>query len=497
VPDRTIVTARADLPTLFKDYKSSVTVARGEDFEPTPANIESRLVRSHLSNGMKVVMLPKKTAGGRVAATVELHFGDSKSLAGKNAVAQLAGSLLSRGTKNKTRQQLQDEMDKLDARITVSAGGGAGGGGGGRGGRGGFAPGGGAVSSAIATIDTKAENLVPALRLAVEMLREPEFSKTEFDQVQQRRLQALETPPTDPGVRATEELQRHLSPYAKDDPRYVEPREEQLAALKKVTLDDVKKFHADFYGASHGVLAIVGQFDQGAVQKAAAETLGNWNSAAPYHALLSQHKKADSINLKIETPDKENAQFEAGMRVKMSEDDADYPAMVLANYMFGGSIAARMPNRIRNVEGLSYGASSRFTVPTEGDAAMFAATVSSNPINTPKVETSFKDELDKALKGGFTADEVAAAKKAFLDQRAVGRSQEAGLLRVLASHEQLGRTMKWDEQLENNIRALTPEQINAAFRRHIDPAALSIVKAGDFQKAGVFQAGLSSTGQNH
>src|SRR5205807_8418641 len=118
----------------------------------------------------------------------------------------------------------------------------------------------------------------------------------------------------------------------------------------------------------------------------------------------------------------------------------------------------------------------------EGDAAMFSATVSSNPLNTPKVEASFKDELAKALKTGFTAEEVAAAKKAFLDQQMVGRSQEAVLLRLLASHEQLGRTMKWDEQIEAKIRALTTEQINAAFRRHLDPDALSIVKAGDFQQ---------------
>src|SRR5205807_3482796 len=124
---------------------------------------------------------------------------------------QLTASMLSRGTRNKTRQQLQEEMDKLDARITVSGGGGTAGGGGGRGGRGGFAGAGSTVSSATATIETKAENLVPALRLAVEMLRDPAFSSVDFEQMQQRRLQALQPPPTDPGVRATEELQRHLS----------------------------------------------------------------------------------------------------------------------------------------------------------------------------------------------------------------------------------------------------------------------------------------------
>ncbi len=494
-PDRSVVTARADLESLFKDYKSGLTVARGEDFEPTPANIESRIVRSKLNNGMKLAMLPRKTAGERVSAIVELHFGDAKSLAGKSATAQLTGIMLSRGTHNKTRQQLQDEMDKLDARITVSGGGGAfGGGGGGRGGRGGFAGAGSTVSSATASIETKAENLVPALRLAVEMLRDPAFASSDFEQMQQRRLQALQPPPTDPGVRATEELQRHLSPYSKDDPRYVALREDQIAELKNVTLDDVKKFHSQFYGASHGELVVVGQFDQDALKKAAAELLGSWNSAAPYERLRSSYRKADSINLKIETPDKENAQFEAGIRIQMRDEDPDYPAMVLANYMFGGSIAARMPNRIRNVEGLSYGASSRFVAPSDGDAAMFSATISSNPLNTPRVESSFKDELAKAIKNGFTAEEVNAAKKAYLDQQVVARSQEAALLRLLASHEQLGRTMKWEEQMEAKIRALTPDQINAAFRRHLDPEALSIVKAGDFLRAGVFQEKLSSQG---
>jgi zinc protease len=92
---------------------------------------------------------------------------------------------------------------------------------------------------------------------------------------------------------------------------------------------------------------------------------------------------------------------------------------------------------------------------------------------------------------------VATAKKAFLDQQRVGRTQDAVLLRLLASHEQLGRTMKWDEQLDARIRALTAEQINAAFRRYMDPSALSIVEAGDFRKAGVFQSGQApAEGQN-
>jgi zinc protease len=193
------------------------------------------------------------------------------------------------------------------------------------------------------------------------------------------------------------------------------------------------------------------------------------------------------VNEKVDTPDKANAQFEAGVRFQLSENDPDYPAMLLAGYMFGGPITSRVSDRIRNREGLSYGANARVAVPAEGDAALLSGTVSLNPVNGPKVETSFQDELAKTLKEGFTEAEVAKSKQAYLDGRMVARSSDAGLLAQLTSHEELDRTMRWDEQLEQKIRALTAEQVNAAFRKHIDPASLSIVKAGDWKTAGVYQ----------
>ncbi len=251
-PDRSMIPATPDLDSLFTNYKSSVVVSRAEEFDPTPANIEKRLVRSSLANGMKVAMLPKRMAGGMVSAAIELHFGDAQTLSGKNAAAQLAGGLLMSGTRNKTRQQIQDEIEKLNARITVTGGGGGGGfGGRGGGGRGGFG-GGGSISGASATVIAKPENLAAALRLAVAILREPAYPETEFERVKTQRLKALENVPTQPEQLAAQELQRRLSPFAKPDPQYNATREEQIDELKKVTLNDVKKFHDQFYGASHG-----------------------------------------------------------------------------------------------------------------------------------------------------------------------------------------------------------------------------------------------------
>jgi zinc protease len=485
-PDRTVVPETPVLDTLLASYKSKVTIAHGEVFDPTPANIENRVKRTSLPDGMKMVVLAKKTEGDMVDATIELRFGNETTLKGQNAAAQFAGALITRGgTKSHTRQQLQEEMRKIDANIAISGGGG--GGGGGRGGRGGGGGGGGAVSSANANITVPAKNFEAAMKLAVEMLKEPLYPETEFEQMKAQRIKALENPQTEPTQLAAETLQRQLTPYVKGDVMYSPTRAEQIAELQKVTLADVKRFHDQFYGASSGVLAVVGPVDAVEVNRIAAPLLGDWKTSMTYTRIEAKYKKADAINKKIETPDKANAQFEAGVKFKMSENDPDYPAMLLAGYMFGGPITSHVSDRIRNREGLSYGANARVVIPAEGDSAMLTATVSLNPANGPKVEFSYMDELRKTLKEGFSADEVTAAKKAYLDSRMVGRSQDAALMNQLAQHEQQGRTMKWDEQLEQKIQSLTPAQINTAFRKYIDPAAVSIVKAGDFKAAAVYQ----------
>ena len=91
-PERTEVPASSDLAVVFKDYKTGMTVSQGEAFNPAPANIEKHLTRSKLPDGLKLAMLPKTNRGGTVFATLQLQFGDDKSLAGKNAVGSMTGT---------------------------------------------------------------------------------------------------------------------------------------------------------------------------------------------------------------------------------------------------------------------------------------------------------------------------------------------------------------------------------------------------------------------
>jgi zinc protease len=465
-PERTVVPAPPSMETLLSLYTPDIKLEDGEAIDPSPAAIEKRIQRSTLPGGFRLALLPKGTRGNRVQAQLTLRFGDEKSLAGQSAASQLTRALLSRGTINKNRQQLQAEMQKLDATIAV---------------------GGGGLASVSATITTLAENLIPALRLAMEMLREPAFPASDFDQIRSQRISTIDRSRTEPGTLVQELLQGNLSPYPRTDVRHVTTIDEEIEDLKKVSLEDIKNFHKKFYGASEGELVVVGKFDAAAVQKEAATLLGSWKSPSAYQRIVNNYKDVQRINTKIETPDKENAQFSAGLRLRMRDTDPDYAAMIMADYMFGGGITARLPDRVRNREGYSYSVSSNFSAPVEGDAAVFSASAISNPGNTPKVEASFMDELSRTLKEGFTQAELAAAKKAIQDDRIGGRSSDGGLRNLISAREQYKRTLAWDQELDAKLQALTLDQVNAAFRRHVNPSQISIVKGGDFKRANAYQ----------
>ena len=192
-----------------------------------------------------------------------------------------------RGTKNKTRQQIQDEMDRLKAQMNVS----------------------GNATSATASIETVEANLPGALRLALEILREPSFPDSEFETVKQQRIAAAEAGRSEPQTLAITEFQHRINPYPRGDARYVSTADEQIEDLKKVTLDDVKKFHQQFYGASVGEFAVSGQFNAAEIAKLATELFGNWKSPGSYTRVTAIYRKVDPADKKIETPDKQNAFF--------------------------------------------------------------------------------------------------------------------------------------------------------------------------------------------
>ena len=80
------------------------------------------------------------------------------------------------------------------------------------------------------------------------------------------------------------------------------------------------------------------------------------------------------------------------------------------------------------------------------------------------------------------ADELAAAKTAWLEARKTARSSDGAIAGQLASNLDLGRSMARVAEEEQRIESLTPQEVQDAFRRHIDPDRLIIIRAGDFRR---------------
>ncbi len=106
-----------------------------------------------------------------------------------------------------------------------------------------------------------------------------------------------------------------------------------------------------------------------------------------------------------------------------------------------------------------------------------------NPENVVKLETAFREEIERAAKSGFTEEELAAAKSGLLQSRKVQRSKDPALARILNSYLHYGRDFQWDAQREEAIRNLTVARVNDVISRHLDYSKMITVKAGDFKKS--------------
>ena len=132
-------------------------------------------------------------------------------------------------------------------------------------------------------------------------------------------------------------------------------------------------------------------------------------------------------NRSLETPDKANAFFIAGQNLKLRDDDPDYPALVLGNYMLGGGfLNSRLAVRIRQKDGLSYGVGSQLQASPLDPSGSFTTFAIYAPQNEAKLEAAFKEEIARMLKDGFEAKEITEAKSGWLQSRQVGARAGSG-----------------------------------------------------------------------
>jgi len=458
-PDRAEIPAVPDIEEMVGSYRGRAAVAEGEAFDPSPANIESRTVRYTLANGLEVALLPKQTRGDLVMVSTRFMFGDESSLMNRGTAGDLAGAMLMRGTTNRSRQQIQDELDRLQASGRVGASGMIGNG----------------------QFQTVRTNVADVLRLLSELVREPSFPQSEFDVLKEQNLASIDEARTDPDALAGLELSRAMSNWPRGHVNYVETFDESRASLEATTLADVRAFHRDFYGPQSGNVVVVGDFDEQGIRRVIEEAFGDWESPHPFRRVVTPFYDPPAREIVIETPDKANAVFMVQQNLELRESDPDYPALLMAGYMIGGGfLNSRLTRTIREERGLSYavqGALSGHPVDAAGQFIVYAI---SAPENAEAVQSAFIEEMTTILRDGFTEEELQTAKQGWLEGRQYGRAQDSSLAGQLSQGLYFDRTLTFDQQLEDRVRAVTLAEVNRVTRARIDLSKMTTVQAGDF-----------------
>ena len=458
--DRAPLTETPDVQAYVKGIEGGEVQQQGEVFAATLDNIEQRTTRSELKGGIKAALLPKKTRGGKVELALALHWGDAKSLQNKSTAARMLGAMLARGTTKKSYQELQDLEDQLKARIWFSS----------------------TPAGLTLHIETLRDKLPAAIDLAAEMLKTPSFPAKELDLVRGEQLAALEQQQNDPMAVAFTTISQLTSKWPKSDPRYDETIAEQIAALKKVNVGQIKQFYKAFVGAGHGELAVVGDFDPQALTARIEQHFASWQTKKPYQRLENKAFGLPGTSKSIDIKDKEMTALALSHDIAMKDTDADYPAWLMLSQVLGGDASSRAWMRLREKEGLSYGVATWAFADAFDSVGGFGGYAIVAPQNLAKAKAAMLEEIGKMLTGKVTAEELKRAKDTWIKEQDTGLSDDGFVVQLLSRQSFRGRTNAFTKELRAKVQAVTADDIARVAKRYLDPKRLVIIDAGDLAK---------------
>jgi len=462
-PNRSTIPAAPDVAALVQGYKGDAPIAMGEAFDASPANIDARTKLGQEKNGLKYALLPKQNRANAVNAELKLRLGSEATLQNKRVLAALTASMLQRGTKTRSYAQIRDAFDKAKAQVYFYGGG----------------------QTATVGMQTDKNHLPAVLEVVTDCLRNPTFPADELEKLKQERLASLESRKQDPQALAFNLASRLSEPWPKGHPMETMTYEDEIAATKAVTVEDMRAFYKQFYGGQSATLAVVGTFDEPALRQRVAKQLGTWKAATPYTRIPLKLFAVPTQTQALQTNDKANAMFVTMLKYPLRDDSPDYAAVYMANYILGdGFLNSRLATRIRQKEGVSYGVGSFVNADDNDEVGTFTTYAIYNPDNSARLEAAYREEMERLAKDGVTADELKAAKSAALQAFQVQRADDRNVASTWAQYltKAEGRTFAHDAELEQRIASLTPEQVSAVARKYLDYSKLTIVKAGDFAR---------------
>lgn len=415
------------------------------------AQIAPKVIRSTIS-GTDVIIYP---TGVQDVVTIKgsLPAGDAMAGDGNIAVPTLCGMLLDQGTTKQDKFAIANKLEAVGATIDFN------------------------VGTQLVDISAKClkKDVPLVISLIAEQLRSPAFTPEEFAKAQAQYAGSLQRSLESTDFRATDAFTRAVYPLG--HPNRQPPTEELLAAVQSAKLDEVKAFHAKYYGPAHLTLVLVGDVDVPVIQREAAAAFAGWTGGSdvihPAKATSTDAPREQTVFM----PDKTSVTVIMGHASGLRYRDADYQALKTATAILGSGFTGRLMANVRDKEGLTYGIGSYVADDTFVDgswriAANFA------PQLLDKGLDSTKRQLIAWYRDGVTDAELAQRKTDLAGSYKVGLSTTGGMAGTILTTLNRDLDLAFIDEYPGRVAALTKEQVNGAIKKHLDPEKMVLIKAG-------------------
>ena len=282
-----------------------------------------------LANGMKVTLVPYGNIP-KVTVSLAVRAGNLNEPPAVLGVADITGELLKEGTATMNAQALAESVARMGSSLSVGVG----------------------PDESTVDMDVLAEYGADAVKLLAEVVEHPALPESELARLKSNLQRQVVIAKSRPGQIALARFRKLLygdHPYGE-----ILPSEE---SLKKMTIEDARKFYAGNYGADRAHLYVAGKFDTAAVKKAIADSFSGWAKGnAP--VLNVPKPKTQRLLDVTDRPDAPQSTIYVGLPVPEPTSPDNIP-LVVTNSLLGGSFGSRITSNIREAKGYTYSPSSQ------------------------------------------------------------------------------------------------------------------------------------------
>ncbi|MGB6152338.1 MAG: insulinase family protein [Pricia sp.] len=415
--------------------------------EPGPApeiNLEDPQT-FEMKNGLKVLVVENHKLP---RVSIQLRIDNAPILEGdKTGVSSLTGSLLGQGSKNISKDEFNEEVDFLGARINFGS------------------------QSAYARALSKYFPRI--LELMADAAINPNFVQEEFEKEKQKMLTGLKTEEKD--VKAIARNVSSALAYTKKHP-YGEFATEE--SVNKVTLDDVKKFYSQYFLPANAYLVVVGDVDFKEVKKLVEEHFTPWTKGTPPSLGFSNPSDAlyTQINF-VNVPNAVQSEITTENLVELKMKDADYLPALLANEILGGGGEGRLFLNLREDKGYTYGSYSRLGNDKYA-ASRFRAVASVRNAVTDSSVVELLKEIENIRKSPVTQEELDNTKAKYIGRFVLALEDPQTIAEYALDIETQDLPKDFYTNYLERINAITVEDVQKAAQKYIKPEKTRIVVTG-------------------